>query len=674
MNDILRHLNTRATRFLARFWVSDTAVMIAMAILVGLGGGFGAVAFRWLVEVVHRIFFDMLGEWLSFLGRYYVIALPALGGLAVGLIVHFLAPEARGPGVSSVMEAIALRGGRISPLIIAVKPIATSITLGSGGSGGREGPIVQIGSAIGSGLSQLVRLSDERTKNLVACGAAAGIAATFNAPLAGVMFALEVLLAEFGLVQFTSVVVASVIASVVGHAYFSNAPAFAFPPSAAPHTWELPIYALLGVAAAFVGVGFIRSLYGLDDLFEKWGSPPCLRPAVGGLLVGIMGLWFPRILGVGYESIEAVLFGQLALTSIVILGLLKIAATSMTIGSGGAGGIFGPCLFIGAMLGGLFGQLVHQAAPAARVPSAYALVGMAAVFGAVSRAPITAILTLFEMTHDYNAILPLMLSTVISAILARHLFPESIYTVKLRRRGIDVYTLRDLNLMSTILVKEAMTPIEEMTTVTPDTPLTELATIFDETHYHGLAVLDERNRLKGVVSLSDLEQAQARQLMSGTVRDVYTTNVRTTSPDETLEDALRHFGALDVGRIPVVSRTGPNQVVGMLRRGDIIRAYSHARIDEEARLAHMDRARLNQRTGENVVQLRLQHRHRAVGKTLRELDLPPQCLVASIRRGGRVLIPRGDTRLEAGDVIVALVTKDREDSLRSCLTDLEAHR
>jgi CIC family chloride channel protein len=648
--------------------------MLAMAVLVGLGGGFGAVAFRWLIETVHRAFFDTLGLWLRGLGRYHIIILPVIGGLAVGLLVHFVAPEARGPGVSSVMEAIALRGGRIRPLIIAVKPIATSITLGSGGSGGREGPIVQIGSAIGSGLGQLAHLSDERTKNLAACGAAAGIAATFNAPLAGVMFALEVLLAEFGLVQFTSVVVTSVIASVIGHAYYGSAPAFAFPPSASPRTWELPIYALLGVAAAFVGVGFIRTLYGVDDAFAGSPFPPYLRPAVGGLLVGLTGLWFPQILGVGYESIESVLFNQLTMTSIIILGLLKIVATSITIGSGGAGGIFGPCLFIGAMLGGLVGQLVHQAMPAVDVPSAYALVGMSAVFGAASRAPITAILTIFEMTQDYNAILPLMLSTVISAIIARHLLAESIYTVKLSRRGIDVYAHKDLNLMSAILVREAMTPIEKMTTVTPETPLTKLATVFDETHYHGLAVLDEHRRLKGVVSLSDLEQAQTQQLMSGTVRDICTTNVRTAFPDETLEDALRHLGALDVGRIPVVSRVRPNQVVGVLRRGDIIRAYSQARIDEEARLAHMDQARLNQWTGENVFQFRLRDRHRAVGRTLQELNLPPHCLIASIRRGGRVLIPRGDTRLEVGDVIVALTMEANEDSLRSCFTELEEHQ
>lgn len=668
MNALLRHVSAGISDIYRQFWTSETLVMLTMALLVGVGAGFGAVAFRRLIDATHGFFFSTVGRWLSFLGRYYVVIVPGLGGLIVGLLIHFVCPEAQRPGVSSVMEAIAVRDGRIRPVVIAVRPIATSITIGSGGSAGREGPIVQIGSAIGSALSQLTHLSDERTKNLVAAGAAAGIAATFNAPLTGVMFAVEILLARFGLVPFTSVVVAAVIASVIGHAYFGDAPAFALPISPAPSGWELPVYAVLGVAAAFIGVGFVRTLYWVDDLFENWAFPPYLKPAAGGLMVGAIGLWFPEIFGVGYDSIEAVLFNRVTLTFLLIVGPLKIVATALTIGSGGSGGIFGPSLFMGAMLGGVFGQLVHQATPTASVPSAYVLVGMSAVFGAASHAPITAILTLFEMTRDYNAILPLMLSTVISVVVARQLLDDSIYTVKLSRRGIDVDAGRDLNLMSAILVGEAMTPIKDIATVTPDTPLTELARIFDETHLHGLAVIDQLGRLRGVVSLSDLEEAQARQRMNDKVRDICTTNVRTVFPDETLEEALHHFGALDVGRIPVVDRGNPDQVVGMLHRGDIVRAYSHAYVDEQARLAHMDRAKLEHRTGENVVEIRLQDGHRAVGKTVQELDLPFQSLLASIRRGSRVLIPRGDTRLEAGDVVVILVPEEEEAALRTQLT------
>lgn len=654
-----------------RLWASETLVMLTMAVLVGTGGGFGAVAFRWLIEVANAFFFGTLREWLNFLGRFYVLVAPTLGGLIVGLLIHFVSPESRGPGVSSVMEAIAVRQGRIRPVVIAAKPIATSITLGSGGSAGREGPIVQMGSAIGSALSQLAQLSDRRTKDLVAAGAAAGIAATFNAPLAGVMFALEVLLAKFGLAEFTSVVVAAVIASVIGHAYHGDTPAFSLPPSVPPTGWELPIYAALGVIAAFVGVGFIWVRHRIDDLFQDWSFPRYLKPAAGGFLVGAIGLWFPEILGVGYDSIEGVLFNRLALTSLVALGALKLIATSVTIGSGGSGGIFAPCLFIGAMLGGIFGQLASRATARGSVSSAYALVGMSAVFGAASRAPITAVLTLFEMTRDYGAMLPLMLSTVISAIVARQLSGDSMYTVKLNRRGIDVYAERNLNLMRAILVKEAMTPIEEMTTVSPDTALTDLARIFDETHYHGLAVVDERGRLQGVVTLSDLEQAQAQERLTAEVRDICGPargNVPTAFPDETLEEALRTLGALDVGRIPVVARGNPYRIVGMLRRGDIVRAYSHAYMDEQARSAHVDRARLEHRTGENILEIRLQDRHRAVGKTVRELDLPPQSLLVSIRRGGRVVIPRGDTCLERGDVIVILVPESEEEAVRSRLT------
>jgi CIC family chloride channel protein len=674
---MLSGLHRRLTRAYGRFWSSETAVMLTMALLVGLGSGFGAVAFRALIDLV-QTFFGSLADGLIdlrvpvWLVPYVTVLAPALGGLGVGLMAQVIAPEVRGPGVSSVMEALALQGGRMRAVIIAAKPVATSLTVGSGGSAGREGPIVQIGSAIGSALSQLTGLSDERRKNLVACGAAGGIAATFNAPLAGVMFALEVLLAEFRLIQFTSVVVAAVIASVVGHTYFGDVPAFSFPPSAPPVATELPIYAALGIAAALLGVAFIRILTYVEGFFAERSLPVYAKPALGGLAVGLIGLWFPRVLGVGYDSIEAVLLGQLTLISLVALALLKVVATSLTVGSGGAGGIFAPSLFIGAMLGGLFGELIQRATPSPSVPSAYALVGMSAVFAAVSRAPITAILTLFEMTRDYNIMLPLMLASVVSAIVARSLLEDSIYTARLTRRGIDVRAERKLDLMSGMLVGEAMTPIDEMTTVKPATPLAELARIFDETHYHGLVVVDDRCRLKGVVSLSDLEQAQTQQLLGGEVADIHTTKVRTVFPDQSLKAALQYFDALDVGRIPVVERGDPRQVIGILRRGDIVRAYAHAAMDRQARLAGLDRARLERGTqpdtSARVLEVRLQERHQAVGKTIQDLDLPSGSLIASIRRGNQVLIPRGNTRLQAGDVVVALVTDQEQRTFESRLT------
>lgn len=675
---MVHSLRDRVGGLSRRYWRSQTAVMLALAVLVGIGSGYGAVGFRWLVDGVHVFFQDTLEQWLRLLGISrrlgwgIAVLTPALGGLLVGLLTSQLAPEARGPGVAPVMEALALRAGRIRPILIVAKPVATSLTLGSGGSGGREGPIVQMGSAIGSLLSQIAELSDEQRKNLVACGAAGGIAATFNAPLAGVMFALEVLLAEFGLAQFTNVVVAAVIASVIGHAHFGDAPAFPFPPSAPPHTWELPLHAALGVLGALVGVSFTRALYSVDDLFERQPMPAYLKPALGGLVVGIFGFWFPRVLGVGYEAIEAVLFNEIALSAIVVLGLLKIIVTAFTIGSGGSGGIFGPCLFIGAMTGGFVGQLAHRASGGVAMPSAYALVGMSAVFAAASHAPITAILTLFEMTRDYNVILPLMLGSVISAILARHLLRDSIYTVKLSRRGIEVYAGRNLDLMDTVLVGEAMTPIEDMVTIGPSTPLTELTRLFDESHHHGVVVVDENDHLQGIATLSSLENTNAEQLVTGTVADILTKRMPVVFPDQTLKAALQQVGASDPGRIPVVERPDGSRLVGVLRRGDIVTAYAHAAVDDQARRRASRPGGLEQpitndhvsATGTPIVEVKLREDDRAVGKTVQELDLPLDSLIVSIRRDSRVLIPRGGTRLEPGDIIVALAREGKEKALR----------
>jgi CIC family chloride channel protein len=438
---ILHRLRDYLTNLYTCFWVSETVVMVVMALLVGLGGGYGAVAFRWLIDFFQHFFFGTLGDWLSptLVGRYYVIVVPALGGLLAGLIVRWVAPEVKGSGVSSVLEAIALQGGHIRPIVLVAKLLAASLCIGSGGSAGRAGPIVQIGAAIGSTVSQFFRLSDAQTKNLVACGAAAGIAATFNAPLAGVMFALEVLLVEFGLMHFASVVVASVTASVVRHAHLGDAPAFSVPPHAPISAWELTAFALLGVGAAFAGISFIRVLFAVEDRFDDWSIPLYLKPMVGGLLVGVMGFWFPQVLGLGCGTIEDMLYNRLSFGLIITLSLLKVLVTAFTIGSGGSGGIFAPILFIGALLGGLFGLVIQRWTPGGAVQPTYALVGMAALFGAISRAPMTASLILFELTQDYRIILPLMLSTVTSAVIARSLQEESVYTFKLARRGIDVH-------------------------------------------------------------------------------------------------------------------------------------------------------------------------------------------------------------------------------------------
>jgi len=294
------------------------------------------------------------------------------------------------------------------------------------------------------------------------------------------------------------------------------------------------------------------------------------------------------------------------------------------------------------------------------------MVGMAAVFAGAARAPITAIIILFEMTQDYRIILPLMFATVISTVLSQWFEPESIYTFKLKRRGIDVRARKDANLMREISVKEAMTPISDFPTVSPTTSLSELARLFQETGHHGILVLTAKRELHGVVTLTDLERALTLGEAT-TVADICTTEVLTAFPDETLDDALRHFGALDVGRIPVVDQQNPRRVLGVLRRGDIVQAYSHARVDKSKAEHHIERLRMESRIGATLVQVDVRPGDAAAGKRLRELGLPSNCVIASIHRGGRVVVPRGDVQLLAGDRLTVLADADTVDRLSEVL-------
>jgi CIC family chloride channel protein len=643
---------------LDRWQPPETGVLIATAVIVGLGGGLGAVAFRWLINSFTHIFFDVMQNWLSFMGPAYVILVPAIGGLLVGPMIYFFAREAKGHGVPEVMEAIALRGGRIRPVVVVVKSLASSLCIGSGGSVGREGPIVQIGSALGSTLGQTLKLSDERIRNLVACGAAAGVAATFNAPIAGVIFALEVILGEFSVRYFSTVVISSVTASVVGRIAFGDVPAFVVPQYSLVSPWELPLYVLLGILAGLVALLFVRTLYWFEDISDAWRFPEYVKPAVGGLLVGVLGFYLPQVFGVGYEAMEDALLGKMLLGTMGLLILAKVLATSLTIGSGGSGGVFAPSLFIGAMLGGAFGTLAHQTLPGiTAAPGAYALVGMAAVFAGAAHAPITAVIILFEMTNDYRIILPLMLATVVSVLLSQKLNRESIYTLKLARRGIRLEYGRDVDVMQGVLVGEAMTT--DVDTVYADLSLVDLDRVFHETHHHGFPVLDGNGELFGVVTVQDLERAKEQGPVEGlSVRDITTRQVLVAHPDEPVWAALKRLGTRDVGRLPVVDPQNPKQLVGAIRRHDIVRAYKVGigrKLEMQAKAEHL---RLGRLTGTEFIDVTVLPQSPAAHRTVKELNLPEDCLLVSIFRDSKVLIPHGTTRLLPGDRLAALVKKE----------------
>jgi CIC family chloride channel protein len=678
---LFNRITARLGGWLNRHQPSEEVVLYGTSLLVGVGAGIGAVVFRYLIQAVGWIGYTWFPSVTSQWGNAYVIIVPAVGGLIVGLLVYFFAREAKGHGVPEVMEAVALHGGRIRPRVAIIKSLASSVCIGSGGSVGREGPIVQIGSALGSSLGQALHLSNDRVRNLVACGAAGGIAATFNAPIAGVIFALEIILGDFKIRYFMSVVISSVTASVIGRVVFGDIPAFPVPTEYGVNSlWEFGFYTILGVLAAIVGVVFIRTLYWTEDLFERWKSvPEWVQPAVGGALLGALALAYPlftpttwvgtpQIYNVGYEVIGASLSNQLVLGVVLSLLLLKIIATSLTLGSGGSGGVFAPSLFMGAMLGTAVELSIRIFFPSiVAPPGAYALVGMAAVFSASAHAPITAIIILFELTGDYKIILPLMLTVVVATLLAQKMLGgESIYTLKLSRRGIRLQAGRDVDVMQGVSVEEVMT--RDVDTLSCNTKLSELLRIFSYTRHHGIAIINDQGELWGIVTVSDLDRAIDQNLPDETpVTEIGTkkSQLMIAYPDESIGEALARMGVRGYGRIPVVSREDPDHLIGLIRRSDIINAYNLAltRRTESQKLTH----RIHNSTpdGTEFVELSVEKDDRMIGKTVSEIAvfIPHHSILISILRDDKVIIPHGDTVFQGGDQITVFVRSEDVEEL-----------
>ncbi len=549
---------------------SDATFLLIFAVLTGLGSGYGAVVFRWLIRFFHHWFFDRGKILFSFLGEYYVIIIPAIGGLIVGFIIYFLARETRGHGVPEVMMAVDKQEGRIRFRVALVKALVSSLSIGSGGSVGREGPIVQIGSSIGSSLGQIFKLSGDKIKILVACGAAGGIAATFNAPLAGIFFALEVILRDYSPRHLSSVVLSSVVATLVSRYYLGDNPSFIAPVYQLNSAWEFVFYMPFGLLAAVTGFLFIKLLYKSEDLFEKLPIPEYFQPAIGGLMVGVIGLWYPQVFGVGYEHIELALYGKIATSLAIILLFAKMVATSLTLGSGASGGIFAPSIFLGAMLGVAFSKLSHILFPGISIePGASALIGMAAVFAGVAQAPVTSILILFELTNDYKIILPLMAAVIVSFLILRKLSPESIYTLKLVRRGVHVIK-RQQDVLETILVSEAMSL--DVIEVNQDQIIREVGLMIKKTRHRGFPVIDNDNKLIGIVTHKDINKALAMDMGDHKVNEIMSTDLVCCSPNENLRYALEKLGSRNIGRAPVIDPKNPKVILGIITRKNIISA------------------------------------------------------------------------------------------------------
>jgi chloride channel protein, CIC family len=541
-------------------WLAASKLgLLAMALIVGVGSGLGAAAFRELIYAVTWLFtghetFGQQGHapsaHLAFLGIFFVLVVPVIAGAVYGPLIQRFAREARGHGVPEVMLAVNENGGRIRPPVTVVKALASALCIGGGGSVGREGPIVQIGSALASTLGQLVRMSEGRLRVIVACGAAGGISATFNAPLTGLFFGFEIVLKEFSLDALSATTVSAVTADVISRAFFGGAPFFA----AIPHDMGVGndftylLIAVLGITAGLIGVAFQKTLYRGEDAADAlWlGRPEWLRPVAGGLLLGLLLLLLPQMYGVGYPVMDRVLANHYVLWFVILLMVGKILAASLTLWIGGSGGVFAPSLFTGAAAGMAFGIIVnHLFGPAVGPPALYGVVAMGGVFAAAAQAPLTAIASVAEMTGNFTLTLPIMLACGIAAQLAKRITYGSIYTTKLLRRGIDIERPKATSALQALTVEEAMQPLQTtdgqpqllQTTPAPEQP----------------AIQESRwEQLVGPVTL-----AHRPQMLFA---------------EEDLKHACRQLVLYGRDGLPVMSHSG--ELRGWLTRSDVLRALA----------------------------------------------------------------------------------------------------
>ena len=654
-------MKTSWFRWLDRYQISDSAVLGAVALGLGLVTGVGIWIFKEMISLGHHFFLEKLGAAMEHYGAWTIALIPVLGGLIVGLIQFYFIGIERYHGVAGIIESVALSGGRLRYWRIPAKAIASAVSIGAGASVGPEDPSVQIGSNLGSMFGSLLRMSEERVRTLVAAGAAAGVASAFNAPIAGVFFAVEIILGEIGTSALGIVVLSSVIASVFTQAVSGVQPAFSVPSYAFNSPWELILYFILGLLAGPLSALYVKLLYWIQDFFHDLKMPRWGKPAVAGALVGIVGIFLPEIFGEGYHVIGDVLNGRSTIIWLLFaLMIAKLVMTPVSIGGGFAGGVFAPALFIGSMLGGGFGLVAQSLFPSLNiVPAAFAMVGMAAVLAGAVHAPLTAILLLFEMTRDYRIILPLMFAVVISLIISRYIESDSVYMLGLARKGIRIERGRDLEVLERITVDEVMN--ESSPFLRENMTVKEAIDYMIRQRVHGVPVLTQQGELYGIVTMHDIRDSDLDHDES--IGNVCRRDLLVTYPDETIGAALRRMSVRDIGRMPVVSRENPKLLVGLLRRSDAIRAYDIA-LKRHTLLRHRaQQARLGTFSGVDVQEIAIQPGAKCDGQAVRDVEWPRDCVIASVRRGSNLFIPRGETTLKAGDALVFVAEGEARNTI-----------
>jgi CIC family chloride channel protein len=635
--------------------------LILWTAIIGVGSGLGAVGFRKLIGFFTWFFFTKYAGWTAFMGPVRYMTIPVIGALIFGPMIWRWAREARGHGVPEVMEAVALRGGRIRPVVAVVKSLASSLNIGSGGSVGREGPIAQIGAALASTLGQSLRLDTRLLRLMVAAGTAGGISATFNAPLAGAVFGMEVILREFSTEAFVATGVSAALADVISVPFLGTKPFFPLPAGVGLRSpWELVIYAVLGVLAAGLGTGFTWLLYWAEDRFNAWKLHEAIRPAAGALLLGVLIMFIPEVRGLGYNVMGVVFAERMPLAIMALYLVGKFVATTLTLGSGGSGGIFTPTLYMGTMLGGAVGLVSQHLFPGVVGQFAgYALVGAATVFAAAARAPITAILIVMEMSQNYVLALPLVLAVVIATRLGDVLLTDSIYTLKLVRRGVHIFSGTAVDVLQQVTVKDAM--IRDVSAANPAMSVADAAQILRDERRSSLPVVRD-DRVLGIVTVTDLEQAHEMPGRTFTVGDVMSTELVVAYPDESLRDAVKRMSGNDVGQLVVVDPLQPDHMLGLLRRVDVVNGLE-AKLGRSPELAQgVTPPASREGAFTEVVMPRTSP---LVRHALKDVRFPDGMLVVSVTRGGQAFPPHGGTELLADDrLLIYVVPKSDVDSAR----------
>ncbi len=561
--------------------------------VIGVVSGLGAILFNYLLQKGSQFFLvDLINlilpgsikdyPFLSIpLSRWMLLWIPAMGGLLSGLIVFNLAPETEGHGTDAMIDSFHRKKGKVRKRVPVIKTIASAITIGSGGSAGKEGPIAQIGSGFASSLATLLKMGDRERRIMLLAGAAGGLGAIFKAPLGSALFATEVLYREPEF-EFEAII-PCIISSLVGYTVFTYyngwGTIFHIPPLAFTPPGELPFYGLLGLLCAAVGFFYIRFFYlSRDRFFKKIKLPQSFKPAFGGILLGILAFFFPRVLGGGYESIQFAIDGHLAFDLMLVLVFAKILATSFTISSGGSGGVFAPSLFIGSMLGGFYGSLCYKWFPhLVSSPVPFVLVGMGGFFAGIAKVPIAALIMIMEMTGGYSLIVPLLIVSVISYLL---LGEYSLYEKQVSTRVDSPAHIGDfaVDILGHMSVIEALPADRKIETIPEDMRFDEIVQMIVASNQSNFPVMNKDGRLSGILSLTDIRQVLLEKELHNLViaKDVAIEKVITVTPEDSLNAALKKMTKAEIRELPVVSQEDSRQLISMISRKDILRTYNNS--------------------------------------------------------------------------------------------------